>query len=981
MFPSIRRIIMERKIPGFRGYCPIIVVVLSVFAVFTAAGIAVAEKNVQVMPMLGSSAVNAAVSSSSSAAVNSEAEELAGQVRQAIEKLKSSDAADGSYASSNKNTRKSDSSSEFGEYKRFHFRKTAKTPRRIEVTPPVAASRRKAQTADSDKSTARSFLNTMQGIMGIENPDEELSFESRMTDKLGYRHLRFSQKYRNLPVWPAELTVHLNADGDVYLMNGAFVQTPGKIPNEPVIQANKAVELARASMEDGGKADAKTPELIIYAPGDRASRMAWKVTLEISPASQWIVLVDAGNGNILDGISRVYSNNVAGSDIDLNGVTRTLNVWQQNNLYYMVDTTKDMFVSSSGAQDPSSIKGAITVLDARNQPDTSDVEYIPPLMNVTSSDANSGWITDAVSASYCVSEVYDYYNERHGRNSLDGQGRTIYAVVRLGNDYDNAFWNSETKMVYFGDGSPYAGALDVVAHELAHGVTAYTANLVYQYQSGALNEAFSDIFGEAVEARTNGFTDWTMGTNLSSPLRSLSDPSSINIQAGLPYPEKMSDYINTSQDNGGVHLNCTIVEYAFYMLAEGLTEAIGIQDAEKIFYRALVYHLVSNSQFIDARLACIDAAEELFGDGSNQAARVAAAFDAVEIFDDEGTSQETTSVTPIDTDDSIIYVYYDNDRMGYFLGRKTKSDPSSGAGLSDRRVELAKASVTADGTLAAFVSSGNDLCFIEPGGDGGESCLGRNDISSVAMSRDGNKYGFVFLGPFGGPGDSIAIIDLDGDGTKEFDLVAPNIDGVSTNSIIQADAMTFNLDADMIFYDAYNVIELTDGSTIGAWSIYAIDLETEHTMVIVPPVAGLDIGYPAMSQTSDGYITFDTLDSETGNSTIYAANLITGDMQDIGIVYGSYGIPVYNGDDTGIVYSQTDDSVSTGYSLWQQSVGSDYITPVDSPGLIMQNAILGTIYRFDDSGSADGDGTDGDTNGGGGGGGCFISSGAASWLF
>ncbi|NJL59420.1 MAG: M4 family metallopeptidase [Desulfobacteraceae bacterium] len=179
-------------------------------------------------------------------------------------------------------------------------------------------------------------------------------------------------------------------------------------------------------------------------------------------------------------------------------------------------------------------------------------------------------------------------------------------------------------MMYFGDGQPFAGALDVVAHELTHGITSYTANLVYQDQSGALNEAFSDIFGEAVEARTTGKADWKMGTNLSDTIRLISNPSSLEIISGSGryYPSKMSRFYARgdsllskleNQDYGGVHINTTIVSHAFYLLAEGMSGAIGIQDAENFNFGALTYHLVSNSQFIDARLACITSAEELFG--------------------------------------------------------------------------------------------------------------------------------------------------------------------------------------------------------------------------------------------------------------------------------------------------------------------------------------------------------------------------------
>ena len=134
-----------------------------------------------------------------------------------------------------------------------------------------------------------------------------------------------------------------------------------------------------------------------------------------------------------------------------------------------------------------------------------------PCVRIVSSSANSGWLADAVSASFGLSETYDYYLERHNRDSLDGQGGTMTAVVRYGQSLNSAFWNPSLGLMLFGDGLPFARALHVVGHELTHAVTTNSADLVYQNQSGALNEAFSDIFGEMVEARTKGTPDWLKG--------------------------------------------------------------------------------------------------------------------------------------------------------------------------------------------------------------------------------------------------------------------------------------------------------------------------------------------------------------------------------------------------------------------------------------------------------------------------------------
>jgi len=650
----------------------------------------------------------------------------------------------------------------------------------------------------------------------------------------------------------------------------------------------------------------------------------------------------------------------------------------------MVDTSKDMYnAASSTPPHPDTTKGAIIILDAQNQPPTSDVQSLPSVDYVTSGNPNSGWLPDAVSAAHNISETYNYYRERHNRNSVDGSGGTILGIVRVGLNYNNAGWGGD--MMIFGDAMPFAGAIDVVAHEMTHGVTTYTANLIYKDQPGALNEAFSDIFGEAVEAYSQGSADWIDGTQVDGE-RSLKNPSSFRISGTTRYyPSDMSEFIASdnsflnrfdNRDNGGVHLNTTIVSHAFYMLAEGLNGAIGTEKAEQIFYRALVYHLVSNSQFIDARLACIASAQELFGDNSSQAVKTADAFDAVEIFDDEGTPDETPSSKPVSGDDAVLFVYYDSDYGKYFLGRRESGDAEEGVRLSRYGVKLARPSIARDGTFGVFVSDSDNLCFIETNGMKSEDCLEFDGkIKSAAMSPDKTLYGFVFSDEAGEAMNSISVIDIETDTTKTFKLVSPIIDGISTNTILYADAMNFTSDNKYIIYDAYNVVTLNDGTEYGAWSIYAIDLETEQTLVLMPPVKGYDIGFPALSQTNDSFITFDAYSSDEGRSTVYAFDMIKGELKEVVKVKGEWGTPCYTGDDKAIIYSESDSTI-TGFSLRRQPLNNDRLTPAGTPSLFLSSADFGTVYRNGKSSGGDDD-NGGDNIDNSGGGGCFISTAAS----
>ena len=328
--------------------------------------------------------------------------------------------------------------------------------------------------------------------------------------------------------------------------------------------------------------------------------------------AHWLVVIDAINGDELTAYSQIMHDHVPkhveGMGVDLLLTPRTLNVWQQDGLFRMIDTSKEMFklVEDMEDFDPvlgmNSERGVILIRDAERQPETSDPEEIQlpfPIRIARSGQSGSGWEPAAVSAAYNLSEVYDYYWERHKWDSFDGQGASITAIVRLGQDFNNAFWHSGLNLLAFGDAKPYAGALDIVGHELTHGVITHSANLIYRDQPGALNEAFADIFGEMIEAWSKdpitGRPDWLVGTalitELNPPIRNMKNPAALTFDQGgtRPYPTKMSEFVYTQADNGGVHVNSSIINRAFYLLAEGLDDddEISLEAAEKIFYHAL----------------------------------------------------------------------------------------------------------------------------------------------------------------------------------------------------------------------------------------------------------------------------------------------------------------------------------------------------------------------------------------------------------
>jgi len=816
----------------------------------------------------------------------------------------------------------------------------------------------------SDEYSARMLLRQHRGYLRLDQPDAELALVARDADALGQRHLRFVQYHRGVPVWPAQLRVHLDAGGGVRAVTGDHLPTPQHLVVQPALSADAAQERARTAVSGGGAAEFGAAELIVYAPADSAPRLAWRLDTTVSLRQRWTLVVDALDGTLLNTYSRVQEAAEAGSGTDLFGARLDLSVWNDGSRYYLTDTSKPMYDPASTPPKAVDVRGGIIVSDAANKPPNSNPQTIPPSSLVSSAAADSGWLADGVSAAVGLSRVYDYFLECHGRNSTDGQGGNILSVVRLGRNYDNAFWASDLNSMFFGDADVYAGALDVVAHELTHGVTSYTANLLYQDQPGALNEAFSDIFGEMVEAYAagsrdgscaKGGNDWQIGTSLrAGAFRDLKEPGRFDSGLG-PYPARMSEYIRTQDDYGGVHINSSIINHGFYLLAEGIDGAIGRRDAERIFYRALTVYLTQNAQFFDARLACEQAAEDLFGADSAQLIKTRQAFDAVEIGVDGGGGGGTP--VAVGGNDAMVFVF--PFRGEVYLGRREFADDGAfGVDLSWYAAARSRPSVSADGRLAAYVSSNLDFCMVPTAKPYTDSCLGfAGEVHSVAMSADGNTFAFVLMDNTVDPPrpeNRIVLFRVDRKEIEEYQLLAPATEGITIDSVVEANSMAFAGNGRYLVYDARNRIE-QEGSQVEAWSIYALDLALQQTRVLVPPVLGLDIRNPALGLLSDDHLTFEAIDRNTGKSSIYATRFsrsVLGELQPVAsatVSAETRAMPSFAGDDGAIYYSDADAAATTvGRSIYRQPlrVGEDGTLAADGSATVdLPEAEFATVYR------------------------------------
>jgi Zn-dependent metalloprotease len=301
--------------------------------------------------------------------------------------------------------------------------------------------------------------------------------------------------------------------------------------------------------------------------------------------------------------------------------------------------------NGGGALDPLSISAGgspnRTIYDAKNKEDLMGAV-------VAREEGNAATNDEAVDEAYDgLGSTYEFLWEVFDRNSIDDEGFRLDGVVHFGDGYDNAFWDGQRMVFGDGDGelfNRFTASLDVIGHELGHGVTEDEAGLQYWQQSGALNESMSDVIGSMVKQYKLGQSaeqaDWLIGAELLGPdvtgdaLRSMKAPGTAyddDVLGKDPQPAHMRDYVETMGDNGGVHINSGIPNHAFYRLAIALG-GNSWDRAGPIWYETLRDRRVKPTVgFRGFARATLRSAERMFGEGGGVADAVWQSWDQVGI--------------------------------------------------------------------------------------------------------------------------------------------------------------------------------------------------------------------------------------------------------------------------------------------------------------------------------------------------------------
>jgi Zn-dependent metalloprotease len=434
---------------------------------------------------------------------------------------------------------------------------------------------------------AVSFLDGQASAFGLRDARAELSATRTVADDLGRTFVRLQQRYRGVPIIGAELNVQMDGARNVISVNGETVGDLA-LSTQPQVSPANALAIARRSTARAhrlreGELSTTEPSLAVHDPrimGGPPARpkLVWRieVTSPSHPEIDEFVLVDTTSGRVA---------------VQFN---------QQPHAAPQDATQRICDGKNATAKYPCRAGGAIP-------------------------DPGSSAIKDVKDAFRFAEHTFDFFARRFDRDSLDGNGLTIISTVRFCPPgecpYQNAFWDGR-QIVY---GTDFASADDVVGHEFSHGFTEFTSALLYYYQSGAINESLSDIFGEIID-QTNGFdgaggtAKWSLAEDLPiGQIRNMQDPTLFDDPDRMTSPLWTGDF--AGDDQGGVHTNSGVGNKTAYLITQPGTRTfngrsitgIGVDKSAAIWHRVNAFLLQSGSDYADLGNALERACKDLTG--------------------------------------------------------------------------------------------------------------------------------------------------------------------------------------------------------------------------------------------------------------------------------------------------------------------------------------------------------------------------------
>ncbi|MCB9316117.1 MAG: M4 family metallopeptidase [Lewinellaceae bacterium] len=826
-----------------------------------------------------------------------------------------------------------------------------------------------AESEETVESRAIAYLASLKPS-GIETPAAEFVARTTTTDASGDMHVRLDQMYQGVPVYGGEVIAH-TSKGAFQSLNGRYYPTPKLATTVPALSAETAAQQVVADLGAGQvKTDwtteerqliggqELTTELVIYHPNRQldAERLAWHITIYPNLLRRHMYFVDTETGAIIHHYDYTCEfaptgshpadagGPVTASGLDLNNVNRSFGAWMDGSTIYLEDASQPMF--NAGASNmPGSPIGAIVSLDAKNTSPEVQSTFDYALGASGSMVFNN---KNAVSAHWNAAMSYQYYLSTHSRNSINGSGGNIFSFYNVseadGSSMENAYWNGAA--MWYGNGGAFfkslAGGLDVGGHELTHGVIEKTANLEYQYESGALNESFADVFAVCIDR-----DDWLIGEDIvqvgATPNNCLRHMQFPNL--GSPaQPKHVSEQYMGTQDNGGVHINSGIPNRAFYEFAN--TAGVGIDKAEKVYYEALQNYLVKSSQFIDCRIAVIAASKKLYGDAVANAA--ANAFATVGIGPGQGGNyQAELNVNP--GTDYVLCVTNNGQNLNLADGNGNILATLYNQGVASRP------SVNDNGSQIVFVNNAGHIIGVDLVYSPFDFYAGELSFEPIWRSAAISKDGRFLAAVTNVANNRIYIQDLpDPLGTTQtFFLYNPTYSQSqqATGEVQYADVLEFDYTGEYLMYDAYNELTNNQGENLDYWDIGFLQFWENNQFAdganafISKLYSGLQprssVGNPTFAKNAPFVIALDFIDSISVRNDVIAVNLETGDEDYLYYDNGELGWPSYNRLDNAVIYNGTS---TNGRNIYKRAVDATRIKGVNDESLFTLNREWGTWF-------------------------------------
>jgi len=830
--------------------------------------------------------------------------------------------------------------------------------------------------------------NTVGKYLGGKTAIETFVPISYQTDTLQIQHIKFQQTLSGIPVFGAEYNAHIKPNGKVTI-NGRVSPLPSQQTPSPAISISQAESIVKSDLEASGiqliALDSKWIELMereqyiseltwYPSPTSGDLNLAFHISTIPNLGEKWEYFIDAVSGQILNrysGRSQIYgfiSDNTlkkfeeenertnhftealwmngprTAQATDIFGIQRTINTYQQGSQFFMLDASRPMYVNGSIPNNP---QGVLLTMDCNGS-----APFGTSFNPIEVISANNTWPNrNSVSTHYHTMLTYDFFRNTLNRSSYDNQGANMISFFNMpdenGQAFDNAFWMQ--RFSFFGNGRslfirPLSAALDVVAHEFGHGLVQETAALIYQDEPGALNEMYADLCGVLVNGNNWRMATAVVNTNFfsSGAMRDLGNPANGGTNLNDPgyQPGHVNQQYRGTEDYGGVHINSSIPGNAMYRFANRTS----IDIMRNVAFRALFHYLTKSSKFVDFRIAIIQAAIDLHGEGSVvQALRQS--LDEVGIVGGAGSNTEPV-LNPNPGEDFVIAVDSGSDLL--FLADGTGADVAYPiADVSP----VSRCSVTDDGSAAVYIGSDKRMYLIDMNfqtGDIQSSVLQSDPIwRNVAVSKDGTLLAALT----DELNNTIYVFSFAKQEWRSFDLygisMAPN--APLLDNVLFADAIEWSYDGSVLMYDALNQLTVDetawDIGFLNVWDKSAGDFANGSIVKMFEGVEqGISIGNPTFAKTAPYIIAFDYLDNQQ-NTALLGMNLERNELE---VIFQNQvlSFPSYASNDSHIIF----DAKSTdGRDIIAISgLGTNKITPTGNPSIFINNAHWGVWFANGD---------------------------------